>query len=990
MGAEFSTPEEFIQFLTVTNTSDFEKYSPTCQTPIEIKLSGLQIFPVRYALLDKEFSYTNFFNPNFITLGLSNGTSSLMPIYSPLTGPQKSTPKTVSPVGMPSLSGRQYVLSPLRPGWVYIFNTTKKKWYEYEVLSNLLFKKCEWKSPVPDIRPANDIVLDFIELGLKDTFYLAYSDIQWSQKYLAILESSEDERKKKMQMIDASKVAINEKVDHVIDPTSADLILNSSTLTLAKGHDALTRAPANLYYVGLHDPIGIADQLALEIANDFEQIEALVQSVQTGIDPAIVRNSLKEGKDPSSLQNKATLEQAMALHKMALTLYQIGFGTPANIKKLGSNLDKARIEKLLAVKERKEIRDKLSKNQDTLTTYLKTDYYQKSLGAYRDNTKERKVFGKMRISSHLPWIATPPHAKDNLLDLPEKGTTDKQKASMTFLAETLQEKNELGKIIAENSPVSLTNVGFEHAVIQTWDNILGSFVELAKNNTTEMTTIIRRLNSIQIIGLSDPFFEELDLLAFHKRVKLLGNPKVYPLFNSDISETLIHIEKMGGKVVEVKQLSLSEKVVQMCKPDHGMYWIAERLTNSPKWNKFVLGIAYVNLGASLFGLFKGNNKLGYARELLSVAGACADVVETLKALQRIAAISKGADQAAIIAIENAGTRLTAAGYFIGAAVSAIDSGINFYEGDWDAATLYGIAAVLGIITGIGVLNIWNPLGLIALFVATLGAGIIATLLEDPPLERFVKNCILRSGLSIKVLSQPSENTLEIVKNNPSNVKYGFDTWKDLVISLRDLMDIVFGYSVKTKLDYVEPYDPNKNNKSLWNKIVDVVREGIAGTNYQVNSITTNVTFRMFTENVSHLEYELRIYPKGLKKFDTFSTLIKDSGEKLTYSKDDKGVVSAAIKINVPYDVHKTLQGYGDVLLITRLHYNKSLIFPENNRYVGVRNSTLWNTGSAIGAGESGISASQLTSALTYSNIFGDKVRIGTVDEILNEKYWIKT
>lgn len=955
-----------------------------------IKLSGLCIYPVRYSILEKEFNYNDFFEPGIITHKFVNNSDFFKSGYSLMMGEQCAIPKSINPPGMPSITGREYVLSPLRSGWVYLFNNNKKKWYEYEVLETQQFKKCQWSSPVTDIRPANDVVYDYLELNKTDVFYIAYSDVQWSQKYCAQLEASEDERKKKMQMIDVPKVLDGGKVDHIIDPADADMVLNTSTLTFATGFTTLSRLPTNTLYFGCNDPIGIADQLALEIANLFEKIEALVQSVQTGIDPTIVRKCLKEGNDPALLQKKKTLEQTMALHKMALTLYQVGFGTPENIKKFGSELDKARIEKLLAVRERKELRIKLSKIQEQLTAFLKTDYYQKSLGAYRENTKERKLIGKMRITSHLPWIAVHANAKDKLLDIPEKGIAEAQQKSMVFLSEVLEEKNELGKVISENNPVKFDNVGLEHAIVQTWDNILSSFTDLANSKKSYITILVRRLNSIKIEGFSEPFFEELDMLSFHKRMKLLGNPKIYPLPDS---ETLQRFEKIGDKVVEVKQVSLSEKVVQACQPNHGMYGIADKLTSSVKWNKFVAGVAYVNLTMSMKECLKVEKKFDAEslRTFLNFAAAAADVLEAHTTLMKLRMVASGATENALKPVEALGMRLTVAGYFLGAAVSTIDSGINFHEGDWDAATAYGVAAVLGVITGVGVINLWNPIGLITLFAATLGAGILACLLEDPPLERYVKNCILRSGLSNKIFDAPYENSLDLVKNNTATVKYGFKKWECLVQALRDLMDIIYGYTVDTKFEYEYQYDALKDSKGWTDHVGDFIREGISGKNTQVKKINSNITFRMFLENTSHLEYEIRLYPEGLKNNKYFNTIIKETGDKLLY-KNEKGLFSTTLNVTVPENVFVTLQGYGDIVFLTRLHYNEKLIFPEDQgttkRYMAVRNSTLWNTGSAIGSGESSIGIStQLLSTLTLMNLFGDKIRIGSIDEVLKEQFW---
>lgn len=86
--------------------------------------------------------------------------------------------------------------------------------------------------------------------------------------------------------------------------------------------------------------------------------------------------------------------------------------------------------------------------------------------------------------------------------------------------------------------------------------------------------------------------------------------------------------------------------------------------------------------------------------------------------------------------------------------------------------------------------------LVALFAASLDAGIIAQLLEDPPLERYVKNCPFRRLPVKKILNETFENVINLVKDREKNTKFVFEKWKDPRKTTQDLMDIILGYNVE--------------------------------------------------------------------------------------------------------------------------------------------------------------------------------------------------
>lgn len=90
-----------------------------------------------------------------------------------------------------------------------------------------------------------------------------------------------------------------------------------------------------------------------------------------------------------------------------------------------------------------------------------------------------------------------------------------------------------------------------------------------------------------------------------------------------------------------------------------------------------------------------------------------------------------------------------------------------------------------------------------------------------------------------------------------------------------------------------------------------------------------------------------------------------------------------MSVTVPDDIFRRLQDYGDILLLSHLHYNSLTVFPENDgsspRFLTVKNTTLRIIDT---------DGNNKMDILNNLNLFGDKIRIGTLDEVLNdEKTW---
>ncbi|MFL0090644.1 hypothetical protein V3A08_03330, partial [Tenacibaculum maritimum] len=116
-------------------------------------------------------------------------------------------------------------------------------------------------------------------------------------------------------------------------------------------------------FVTLHDPIGCANDIGEVLITKHRKHEALITSIQTGEDEALILDRLEKGEKRSEVFSKYE-EQVGGLYATALNTYHLIYDSREKEKEYGDTTDKNKILKILAVKERKQKRKDIAKIRD--------------------------------------------------------------------------------------------------------------------------------------------------------------------------------------------------------------------------------------------------------------------------------------------------------------------------------------------------------------------------------------------------------------------------------------------------------------------------------------------------------------------------------------------------------------------------------------------------------------------------------------------------
>jgi hypothetical protein len=926
--------------------------------------------------------------------------------------------------GLPAVSGKNYALTPLRPGgWLFLHDVKKNTWREYKIKENGSFQGCLWKKLDQDVRPPNDVDFDHLELEYEHTYEILVTETQLSWQQYKKLYDSADERQKRMQKIDPAEYRSKNKHKNLFTALQIHDVFDFDNAFTNHSFDKRLVERNDVCYFALNDPLFIADQLRLDISIRYMKMESIIQSLQLGRSPDDVYAAMLKKTDLNSLQDPHVRQELEALFRLSSSLYRFGYAEKENEDKFGGSLHKERIEKLIASGDRKDERQRIAKCKEKLLNYLKTTYYLDVLDAYLDNIPLRLLAARARLSLHIEPLAVDSDAKDKLLNL-EKTTASEEykkidKTCVDYLTDILDARNKLGKIYEKICPIKkaelmakdentneeiseLLSVPVAQFLTVSLEKTLHQFSRLIEKSERFMPVLIRRLNAVQIVDgagsvLIAGFFEQVDIRDYiPTKFKRIVKPDKYRIINAPAVEKTFFIASETD-IIPVKQIGFTQ-IVEHAFENRNSFWeIMHKIAESKTWNYFVAGLSYINLLYCISELLKTpKNKLETFKAYMGLAGALSEVWASTNSLMYIKKMAAGASEEILEQIGLRIARINAVATFIGAGISAIDAGINFYEGDIDAGIAYGCSAILGILLGVALWNSWHPGVIILLALAGIAALIFAVLLEDPPLERFIKNCPLRQEKTLLVFNSDvidfKGEPWHVAKNHYDKretlYKHGFEEWRrgnDFLFSLvyRELEDMFYTYRVQSsaKKEYLK--------KETF----------LSPTTAAVVHIKFECFLNLYDPSQSELEFQLLYFlTEEIKPYGY--TEIPSKGNVVISMNAEKRIIAA-----IEYDIPKKLYTdpkmfYSTILLLTRIKYSKELTYPipegTEQRYIGVKNSGFDGPESQPDIDISPSTNSSMYSsgmnlnlyaALNTANVWGDRVRIGTKAQLLNNDYW---
>lgn len=715
----------------------------------------------------------------------------------------------------------------LNAGYLYIIDETENQYHEYLVLENYRgFMPILWaEDNLKDVRePSTGAkVINCIDVKKDNTISVAYSPVQWTRKYMEQMLNNEggirDARMKKVKCTGINR-SNNEEctkndIFHVfsIKPHFYSETTGTGTITPSgscyKMAETLSSVLAievaeqaklgdnNIFedmFIVLDDATGCASDVSNAIYEKQYALRTLIQQSQCG--------------DGSSTDNMWLMNHTIAFYQL---FYRPEHVSLPQIQKLRSAVvnDESFYKKLLAVDERKALRDRIDELRDDLLAIVDSEFYSKAIYNFEQAESDQLVKGEREIQEHHNALVADPKCNDRHLDVISQPSSLKQKINAYMQRICDDQEHSVSKLFAK--PVDFDDIA-------NFDLFWFNFQGLA--------------------SLTAPYVEDIEMLVKHKwfNGKILWRNKAI----DGIKENFWVIERESvSNILNRMQMTRQSKYENWFGPGtKGMSGIRVANANAQvekcvrinvkidpekgifKMNKPLEKIFYCKSFLMLGGMLSALSLMGTigrfrreeddwikAKELVAIAGVTTEIAWFMtKYAERHVAMSKEL----LDTTKAANTLIGKANVGISVVVSLFD-GVSAFRGrDNDAGVAYmgaaicygvslffmtkvGIASLGGasMATGIGVGTLASALSIIALVAAVVLTFIALIYLQDTPIEQYLKNCILNSR-AIKIIRNwqtmtPSQLINALVNAKTQIVSNKFDKWCNLKESFEEFI-----------------------------------------------------------------------------------------------------------------------------------------------------------------------------------------------------------
>lgn len=910
---------------------------------------------------------------NLMRIALINRTSKFKPLM--LEGVTKDDfMPLATPDGAPeiNLSNYTYAGTGLREGFVYVVNECDSEgWSEWVVNPGGSITRITKDKATEDIRipDSNAETFDSYIAQQEDILWFAYSEIQWSASYWECLRNDGAKREDRMQKFDCTKHVANQPQE---GSTSHDIMQNS-TLFFAEDRLSQNSVQRNFLIARvddenktedfrpdamlcLYDPMAVFRELSNYLKYLWIKMDSLLISLKTGVSVDKIDACLRECGNPESLQNQDKLRQIEALYNIAVNIRAVGFANEDNIDKIGEEIDAERLATVLAVKERKALKDKIQKAREVFISFLDSSYYELLLDEFLENTDERLAYLKLLKAQLLVDLGQMPNFKDIHLETPEesKEWNYKTDQGITYIKKILQNKNSIGKIFDTPTILeSIENNGHYTKLIAINDAIFEMTKSVFEEGDDILNDIERVLNRVrpkikeQLIG-SVYAIAELGK-EFRKMDIGIGRSDFVKKTLNINKKSLKEFKKSSKKyvkelddVLQAKQLAFSKSFEKALKSDLGDN--VEALQSSGRWQRLLRKVSFINLGLATAGLRKSHTTYQDWLNRTKFLTAMGDAHVALRNVKAIKIAKISSVEIAEAFGEATSKRAAIVGY-AGVLIDAGEAGLNFWERDYDAAVAYSGAAAMGLVGLLittGVVNAWNPIGWAAI-IAGLALGFYAAFLEDSPLERIAKNGVFGEiptdwffwdvvNFSGDYIKQINDHVKPEVR--ASLHKSGFADWEDYPTQYRMLMDILLSGRISITPDNLFDF---KDDATIYGP-----RGGSITYHYKgVSKLQASIMFGGYLHSKDQLDFHVLFLKDGIsgpiewiKRQDLNHTLFLQQSE--------DGLTEAILNLSLDkrYNTEK-----GMILIMARVGINDGEYLPLPNkngkpRYVASRLPTV--------------------------------------------------
>ncbi|WP_047790824.1 toxin VasX [Tenacibaculum mesophilum] len=890
---------------------------------------------------------------------------------------------------LPQINNFYVARTALNKGYIYLINDEDQDDYhelyvdESGQLQHIIwaYNKDE-KGNYKDIRKPSGDKSEYkliIEPGKK--YWVAYSPVQWSRDYHNELNTDANKRKERMKLIDCSgiKKGEEEKHENVIPFTNVratfpgnhpragalekmlDSILSDEKKQDEKGDNEVFED----MFVTLHDPVGCANDVGVELADKIADLEALVESLGTGKDPVEIKKDILEGKPKQEIKKGSREEQISTLLATALTTYQlvyndkemitdydggesgsgpkftgINIGATPMIYWDGNGILQQKLIDILAVKERKKIRESIVSYRHDFTIILGSDYYTQYFEDFNENGFIGLLEGKHITTSHMRLLSIAPGGIDHYLDL--KKHRDNYKGE-------LKNKNKEAKefyikyVKGSNKKV--------HEVLEKELNL--DFFDENENvlNNSLLTDLANKVaghvsNGLEAyVGLSNA--KKINLNLTFDRLKVLTH-KGKPVFQTR-TRTLEALLKQNGatldesvKLVDFKKGHRIAKILDVeeiylvneynpkgkntlnvpakipAKKTKAQVQGAQRVLNNIHFAKGLYYLQILNISSATYQVYDSPS----AKSLVNLVGIGTELTGAFFNVKRVNAIALNRESKVVSSLSNRARLFNKVGAGFTAAVCFWEAIDAFSDNDNDAAFMWVGAGAL-FTTGIFVSG---PVGWVIGGVA-IGLVYLANYFKDTPLERYFKHYWLsdRVALSRNNNETPWQYINRVYENRSALIKdrEEYKDWKDLRVCHQQLLDLMVCSAMFVK-----------EIKLSSERVISIGGEdGRAGASFatsDVSKLTIQTSFRQFLWFKDQLQYKVFLVNTRTGSYEEIAE--EELRGEVNLEEDNKGkIIATNTTINIPNRVHRKRHN-NQTTIFQLLFICKLTIDEETNKY----------------------------------------------------------
>ena len=861
----------------------------------------------------------------------------------------------------------------------------------------------------------------FLSVDKGSKYWIAYSPIQWSWAYLKEMLNNEKKRQERMQLVDCIGIPTNENVKppkysqsfktinytyHKEDEQRKNIFSKELEKIYLFDKDDVDKEVFEDMFITLNDPIGCARDISESVCKKMLEFNACIQALQSGETFEAAFKRLSNGIfDIPEATTEEEIEYRQ-LFSLALTCYQLVYNDPKAILKydggsvgwnlsdrhwndprpktrkvytrelrqgeempvtscIGNGIDGKKLEGILGIKEREELRKTLLSYRNDFGKFLTEEkFLRKHLDDIIENHWSNILIGKDAMTDIAHCMSFNPYEVERPLLLKNDYVANdewedwfynhfkKQKTENQVddnLKILLNKTIEIGDSIDINKEtIALTKVLRKYLVY--YEKLFNKDYVLDKNKVfspikEKMRFTVAHLNTQVNTHHCEMFRIEDDQIRINlKQLGVEFDPnyvKMGPYTGS--KDTVMHIlrecspegfsynERRPGQVSYTNAevyFKVRKDVSQNVNPQAAKVRLfMEKVINSKAFNSFFLFLEIYNLGYAGVEIYK---KVSYEKgfKTMSAIVKTTDAYMTLR--KKFIDISAQKNQKFVSYTKalNSLSNVVSAGWAL------YDSCESFRKRDlYSSALMLGASAsyCISAMAAIGlVFSSTGPAGWIALF-AGVGFTFLASLVRDSELETYFKNFLLSDNNDFhKLENQSPMNYSYFVLKYRKQLVTGEDFQKTMMNPL-DAFATLFDLIICREIKF-SPIDPKLEIMLPMN------HNSPARRNLKATSFRAEMQFADFFNDPNNVEVQAFYYPDS--RSNDFTPIQEVS---IIKTKNLEGEEILRVIFNVPADKINTINIFSVIVFAVRLRIEntKEVYFPypatgKKERYLGAK------------------------------------------------------